>query len=147
MMKLMRHLADQGRTVILITHATKNVMMCDKVIFIIRGGHLAFYGPPEEALTYFDHYRTDRERREKDMEFDNIYIVLEDEKRGKPEEWAERYRKSSAYRNYVVDRLKDRQHATGAEGGSATAAARRVLAGQAGGSMPCGSWPFCRCET
>jgi ABC-type multidrug transport system ATPase subunit len=34
MMKLLRKLADQGRTIVLITHATKNVMMCDKVIFL-----------------------------------------------------------------------------------------------------------------
>ncbi len=84
MMKLLRRLADQGRTIVLITHATKNVMMCDKVIFLVRGGYVAFYGPPEEALVYFDRYRTDQERREKDMEFDNIYIVLEDDKRGSP---------------------------------------------------------------
>jgi ABC-type Mn2+/Zn2+ transport system ATPase subunit len=32
----LRKLADQGRTIILITHATKNVMMCDKVIFLAR---------------------------------------------------------------------------------------------------------------
>jgi len=29
MMRLLRKLADQGRTIVLITHATKNVMMCD----------------------------------------------------------------------------------------------------------------------
>ena len=97
MMKLMRRLADQGRTVILITHATKNVMLCDKAVFLARGGNLAFYGAPEDALDYFDKYRTDRERREKDMEFDDIYRILNDEARGKPEEWRERYLGSSIY--------------------------------------------------
>ena len=56
LMQLMRRLADQGRTIILITHATKNVMLADKVIFLARGGYLAWFGPPEEALEYFDKY-------------------------------------------------------------------------------------------
>ena len=55
MMKLFRQLADNGRIVVLVTHATKNVMICDKVAFMAKGGYLAFYGPPEEALTYFEH--------------------------------------------------------------------------------------------
>ena len=97
MMKLMRRLADQGRTVILITHATKNVMLCDKAVFLARGGNLAFYGAPEDALAYFDTYRTERERREKDMEFDDIYRILNDNARGKPEEWRERYLSSHIY--------------------------------------------------
>ncbi len=97
MMKLMRRLADQGRTVILITHATKNVMLCDKAVFLARGGNLAFYGAPEDALEYFDKYRNERERREKDMEFDDIYRILNDDARGKPEEWRERYLGSSIY--------------------------------------------------
>jgi len=97
MMKLMRRLADQGRTIVLVTHATKNVMLCDKVIFLARGGNMAFYGAPEDALEYFDQHRTDRERREKDMEFDDIYRILNDDSRGAPEEWRERYLQSHVY--------------------------------------------------
>lgn len=100
MMKLLRSLADQGRTILIITHATKNVMFCDKAIILAKGGNLAFYGPPEHALEYFDQFRTRRERLEKDMEFDDIYRILNDEKRGKPEEWRERYLKSE-YARYV----------------------------------------------
>jgi ABC transport system ATP-binding/permease protein len=109
MMRLLRKLADQGRTIMLITHATKNVMMCDKVIILVRGGRLAFYGPPEEALVYFDTHRTEYERRIKDMEFDDIYTILEDEARGEPQAWHERYQQSSAYQKYVVDRLQAAQ--------------------------------------
>src|SRR5205085_3790256 len=43
-MRLLRELADQGRTLVLITHATQNIELCDKVVFMSRGGHLAFYG-------------------------------------------------------------------------------------------------------
>ncbi|MFN2291268.1 MAG: FHA domain-containing protein [Anaerolineae bacterium] len=111
MMELLRELADGGRTVILVTHATKNVMMCDQVVFLAKGGYLAYYGPPNEALEYFEKYRTPEERRYKDqVEFDDIYQLLE--KRGTPEEWGERFRKAPQYQEYVVKRiqeLKDQQ--------------------------------------
>jgi ABC-type multidrug transport system ATPase subunit len=42
LMHLMRRLADQGRTIVMITHATKNVMLADKVVFLARGGYLAW---------------------------------------------------------------------------------------------------------
>jgi pSer/pThr/pTyr-binding forkhead associated (FHA) protein/ABC-type multidrug transport system ATPase subunit len=115
MMRLLRKLADQGRTIVLITHATKNVMMCDKVIILVRGGRIAFYGPPEEALKYFDQFRTDQERRTKDIEFDDIYALLEDESRGTPQQWDERYRKSRAFGEYVVSRLREHRDGKAAE--------------------------------
>jgi ABC-type multidrug transport system ATPase subunit len=104
MMELLRELADGGRTVILVTHATKNVMMCDQVVFLAKGGYLAYYGPPNEALDYFETYRTAEERRYKEkVEFDDIYQLLE--KRGTPEEWGERFRKAPQFQEYVVKRL------------------------------------------
>ena len=106
MMELLRDLADGGRTVILVTHATKNVMMCDQVVFLAKGGYLAFYGPPNEALEYFEQYRTPEERRYKEkIEFDDIYQLLE--KRGTPKEWGERFRRSAAYQKYVVQRIQE----------------------------------------
>jgi ABC transport system ATP-binding/permease protein len=94
MMKLMRQLADQGRTVMVVTHTTKNVMLCDKVVILGTGGYLVFYGAPEDALDYFDSYRTAREKLERGMEFDEIYRLLEDSERGVPADWAERYQAS-----------------------------------------------------
>jgi hypothetical protein len=91
---------------VLVTHATKNVMMCDKVLIMARGGATAFYGPPEEALTYFDQYRTDHERRIKDIEFDDTYGILEDEERGTPRDWYIRYRQSSAHQKYIAGPLE-----------------------------------------
>ncbi|MGD8405055.1 MAG: FHA domain-containing protein [Anaerolineales bacterium] len=105
LMQLMRRLADQGRTIVLITHATKNVMLGDKVIFLARGGYLAWFGPPEEALEYFDQFRPERNRRAGDMEFDEIYAILDDSNKGTPEEWAKRYREHTAFKKYIVDPL------------------------------------------
>ncbi len=92
LMRLLRQLADSGQTIVLITHATKNVMLCDQVIFLAKGGRLAYYGPPDQALKYFEV-----------EDFDEIYEQLEDER--SPEEWAERYRQSPQYEEYVVTRL------------------------------------------
>lgn len=49
----LRELARRGRTVILITHATANVLLCDRVLFLAPGGHPVFHGPPAEALQHF----------------------------------------------------------------------------------------------
>ena len=94
MMKLLRKLADQGRTIILITHATKNVMACDKVVFLARGGLLAYFGPPEDALKYFGV-----------KDFDEIYERLESG--GTPEEWAQRFLASAQLQEYVVRPLNE----------------------------------------
>jgi len=54
MMYDLNRLADQGRTVVLVTHATLNIEQCDFVAFMAEGGRLAYYGPPKEAITFFN---------------------------------------------------------------------------------------------
>ncbi len=49
----LQDLARRGRTVILITHATANILLCDKVLFLAPGGHPVYFGSPKEALTHF----------------------------------------------------------------------------------------------
>lgn len=93
MMRLLRSLADQGHTVVLVTHATKNVMLCDQVVFLAKGGHLAWFGPPDEALKYFE---VD--------DFDGIYERLEGEL--SPEAWGQKYAQSPHYDRYVRQRLR-----------------------------------------
>jgi hypothetical protein len=73
---------------VLITHATKNVMLCDKVAFLARGGHLAFFGPPEEALEHFGV-----------ADFDGIYDRLDQE--ATPEQWSALYQQSAAHAAFV----------------------------------------------
>jgi len=101
-MYLMRHLADQGRTIIMVTHTTKNVMLADKVIFMNSGGYLAWFGPPDEALPYFSQYRHEDEKLN---QFDDIYAQLDDCEMGCSEDWADRFRASAAYQKYIEERL------------------------------------------
>jgi ABC-type multidrug transport system ATPase subunit len=123
LMHLMRRLADQGRTIILITHATKNVMLSDKVVFLARGGYLAWFGPPDAALKYFDQFRSERDRRARSTEFDEIYAVLDDPSNGTAEEWARRFAESPHYQEFVVKPLSSLGHAVPGVGASSSMAA------------------------
>ncbi len=92
LMQLLRRLADDGHTIVLITHATKNVMRCDQVLFLAKGGFLAYFGPPDQALKYFEV-----------EDFDGIYDKIELEK--SPQEWAAKYVGSAQYQEFVAGRL------------------------------------------
>jgi ABC-type multidrug transport system ATPase subunit len=52
--KLLRNLADGGRTVVAATHSLVTLDQCDSVLFLAKGGHQAYFGPPKEARTYFE---------------------------------------------------------------------------------------------
>jgi ABC transport system ATP-binding/permease protein len=108
-MRLLRRLADDGHTILLITHATKNVMLCDQVLFLARGGYLAYFGPPDQALGYFGV-----------QDFDGIYEKLEGSEKS-PEEWGSTYLASRQYQEFVASRLA-------AQGSSAPAATTGYIA-------------------
>ena len=54
MMELLSALAKKGTTIILITHATANITLCDKVVFLGMGGRLCYYGKPDGLLEHFE---------------------------------------------------------------------------------------------
>ncbi|MCC3439744.1 ATP-binding cassette domain-containing protein [Microcoleus sp. PH2017_05_CCC_O_A] len=92
MMELLRNLADKGRTVVLVTHATANVNLCDRLVFLGRNGYLCYFGPPADAANFFGVNQAD---------FANIYNELEiGEKVIK--EWANTYRNSAYYQRYIT---------------------------------------------
>lgn len=49
MMLLLRLLADQGRTVVLTTHAIAHVDVCDTLVLVGPGGHIIYAGAPDAA--------------------------------------------------------------------------------------------------
>ncbi len=53
MMFTLRRMADEGRTVILITHATANIVQTDHVAFLSQG-KLVYFGPSQDALEFFE---------------------------------------------------------------------------------------------
>ncbi|MEB3341497.1 FHA domain-containing protein [Okeania sp.] len=104
MMQLLRKLANQGRTIILVTHATANIKICDRIVFLGRGGRLCYFGSPREALNFF-YLNTG--------EFADIYNELEttDENIN---EWVNNFRQSEYYRRYISNYFSpdNSQHTT-----------------------------------
>ncbi|HEY6284023.1 MAG TPA: ABC transporter permease, partial [Ktedonobacteraceae bacterium] len=100
MMTLLRRLADRGRTVILVTHATNNINACDSVCFLAQGGRLAYFGPPNEAKAYFEK-----------ADFAEIYSTLEPTKDQPdiPKRAEERFLASQDYQSYVAETLREGQ--------------------------------------
>jgi ABC-type multidrug transport system ATPase subunit len=91
-MSLLRSFCDQVSTVVLITHATKNVAIADQVVFLAKGGRLAYVGPPKLALDYFGV-----------QDFDAIYHKVEHQL--SPQQWEERFKSSGYYKKFVSERL------------------------------------------
>jgi ABC-type multidrug transport system ATPase subunit/ABC-type multidrug transport system permease subunit len=53
LMELTRRLADGGQGVLLVTHATQSLDLCDRVAVMAPGGRLAYIGPPQGAPAAF----------------------------------------------------------------------------------------------
>ena len=103
MMVLLRKLADKGHTIVLVTHATNNINVCDYVCFLAPGGNLAYYGPPERAKAYF-----------KQPDFAEIYSVLDpgDSSQELAQAKAEEFRQSSEFQQYIDEPLSQRPQAS-----------------------------------
>ncbi|MGQ9467897.1 MAG: FHA domain-containing protein, partial [Anaerolineae bacterium] len=100
MMHTLRHLADGGRTVVLVTHATANITQCDYVCFMAHG-RMVYFGPPHEALRFFGVTSGD---------FADIYAQLDDPDpkvaRQKAAQWEQRFKLSPYYQQFVAARLQ-----------------------------------------
>ena len=77
MMQLLRDLSRGGRAVAVVTHATKNLALCDRVVVMGRGGVRTFDGPPADAPPFFG---VD--------DYDGIYTALPERT---PAEWSADY--------------------------------------------------------
>lgn len=53
LMHTLRNMTAEGKTVVLVTHNTLNLHLCDKIIFLGNGGRLCFCGAPDDALKFF----------------------------------------------------------------------------------------------
>ncbi|MBV9121832.1 MAG: ATP-binding cassette domain-containing protein, partial [Planctomycetes bacterium] len=92
MMRLFRRLADEGKSVICITHNVDNVESCNLILMLARG-KLVYFGPPREAYSFFG---VDR--------ISDIYDRLTDKD---PETWRKKFQATSLYREYVEKRLEE----------------------------------------
>jgi ABC-type multidrug transport system ATPase subunit len=87
-MEQMRDLAHDGRTVIVVTHSVDNLDTCDRLLVLVPGGRIAYYGPPSEGLTYFGQSRWAE--------------VFQQFERYPDRDWAAEFAASPAYAKYVA---------------------------------------------
>lgn len=55
LMRLLRELADAGRTIIVVTHSLDSLDLCDRVLVLAPGGVPAYYGHPAGLADRFGH--------------------------------------------------------------------------------------------
>ncbi|MDH6227617.1 ABC-type multidrug transport system ATPase subunit/pSer/pThr/pTyr-binding forkhead associated (FHA) protein [Streptomyces sp. MJP52] len=88
-MQLLRGLADDGRTVLVVTHSVAELALCDKLLVMAPGGAVAYFGPPDEALNFFG-YST----------WADVFSAFENYR---DYDWAGRWKGSQHYRTYAAD--------------------------------------------
>ncbi|NYI03335.1 ABC transporter ATP-binding protein/permease [Allostreptomyces psammosilenae] len=88
-MEMLRSLADDGRTIAVVTHSVANLDICDHLLVMAPGGKVAYFGPPQDALPFFGH--------------DDWADVFQDFDRYPDYDWAGRYRGSEHYQVYSAD--------------------------------------------
>ncbi|MHC0431376.1 ABC transporter ATP-binding protein/permease [Streptomyces sp. O3] len=88
-MQLLRGLADDGRTVLVVTHSVAELALCDKLLVMAPGGAVAYFGPPDEALNFFG-YST----------WADVFSAFENYR---DYDWAGRWKGSQHYQMYAAD--------------------------------------------
>ncbi|MGQ5634663.1 MULTISPECIES: FHA domain-containing protein [unclassified Streptomyces] len=95
-MHMLRGLADDGRTVIVVTHSVLSLGVCDRLLVLAPGGKVAYYGPPEDALAFFG--------------FEQWPEAFEAFDRDPERDWAREYRESPFHRHYVTEATTQPHH-------------------------------------
>ncbi|HKY52714.1 MAG TPA: ATP-binding cassette domain-containing protein [Anaerolineales bacterium] len=104
---LLRELSRQGLTIIQVNPRSRSAGVSDKIIFLAPGGHLAFFGPPDEALAFLKGLVPrgvvkDMFGLQQALEM----LVNPHERDGA--EWAKRFQDHEAYQKNVDDPLHNR---------------------------------------
>ncbi|MDD7930965.1 ATP-binding cassette domain-containing protein [Actinomycetospora straminea] len=86
-MHTLRGLADDGRTVVVVTHNVAHLDVCDRLLLLAPGGTVAYFGPPQEALAHFGV-----------TDFADLFLLLD---RDQHVDWADRYRRSPLGERYI----------------------------------------------
>jgi ABC-type multidrug transport system ATPase subunit len=104
MMDTLRRLADRGHVVVVVTHTTLNIELCDQLAFMARG-NLTYFGPPRESLQFFG-------VRDYPEIYNRVFEPVDDEanlEKLSPGEatkrWGDHFRNSPAFEKNVTRRL------------------------------------------
>jgi ABC-type multidrug transport system ATPase subunit len=108
MMLLFRRLADEGRIVVMVTHKFEKFNSMHHIALLTKGGRLAYFGPPGEAMQYFNC-----------QEPGEIYRRLGERT---PEELSRSFSGSHPFQKYVASRFNEMQELANRSGGISTGA-------------------------
>ncbi|WP_030759402.1 FHA domain-containing protein [Streptomyces sp. NRRL F-2664] len=95
-MHMLRNLADDGRTVIVVTHSVLSLDVCDRLLVLAPGGRIAYYGPPAQTLAHFGA-----------TQWPEAFEAFENQP---DRDWAGEYAASSAHRTYVLGAARQPWH-------------------------------------
>ncbi|MFF5831775.1 FHA domain-containing protein [Streptomyces bacillaris] len=87
-MHMLRGLADDGRTVIVVTHSVLSLEVCDRLLVLAPGGRIAYYGPPDDSLAFFGF-----------EEWPEAFEAFENDR---DRDWATTYADSPFHRQYIA---------------------------------------------
>ena len=109
-MEMLAQLAKDGRTVMVVTHSVANLASCDRLLVLVPGGKIAYFGAPADGLRHFG--RGDWAE------------VFQDFEAQPDRDWAADYRRSAYYARYTSGPLQ----AAGAAEARPDAGAHRAVA-------------------
>src|SRR5579875_1664080 len=87
-MELCADLAHDGRTVIVVTHSVLHLDVCDRLLVLVPGGKIAYFGAPRDGLKYFGK-----------PGWAEVFQAFDAEPN---RDWAGEYRRSPYFQQYVV---------------------------------------------
>ena len=100
--EIIRGMADEHSTVVVVSHDVEGLQAADKMVLLASGGKVAYIGPPQQALEYF--------------EVDDLAEVYPKVESEDSEVWRERYEESDQYKEEVVPLLTHRKEEEAATG-------------------------------
>jgi|HubBroStandDraft_5_1064220.scaffolds.fasta_scaffold04768_5 ABC-type multidrug transport system ATPase subunit len=87
-MEMMSGLARDGRTVIVVTHSVANLNVCDRLLVLVPGGKVAYFGSPADGLHHFGQ-----------PGWAQVFRAFEAEP---DRDWAGEYRRSAYFARYTT---------------------------------------------
>jgi ABC transport system ATP-binding/permease protein len=98
-MEQMAKLAHDGRTVIVVTHSVANLNLCDRLLVLVPGGKVAFFGPPADGLRHFGK-----------SDWAEVFQAFETQP---GRDWAAEFRATPYYRRYIASEMNSAAIPTG----------------------------------
>jgi ABC-type Na+ transport system ATPase subunit NatA len=87
-MEMMAGLAHDGRTVVVVTHSVANLDVCDRLLVLVPGGKVAYFGTPADGLRHFGQ-----------PSWAHVFRAFEAEP---DRDWAAEYRHSPFFARYMT---------------------------------------------